>query len=281
MKKSGRMAHKNPWVRLGIGIVLLIGAAIFIFPFLWMISTSFKSMEEYYQGGLSLLVRDPQFGNYGKALTTFPFVVYFRNTLVTTIVPMILTCFFSSLTGYGFARIHAPGSNIWFMLLLSTMMLPAHVTMIPNFILFRNVGWINTLYPLIVPGSLISVFNIFLTRQFFMRMPANLEESARIDGCSAFIIWLRIYLPLSKPVLTTVAIFSFMGHWNDFMGPLIYINSDRLKTLTLGLRSFVGLYVTETNLLMAASIVVIFPCILVFFFFQKYFIQGITFSGSK
>jgi multiple sugar transport system permease protein len=280
-KPVGVKSWRNRSAKVIIWLILFAGAIIFLFPFLWMISTSFKSMEEYYQPGLRLFVQEPHPENYFKALTTFPFGIYLKNTLVVTLTSMIFTCVFTSLTGYGFARIRVPGSNLWFMIMLSTMMLPGHVTMIPTFILFRNIGWINTLYPLIIPSAFTSVFNIFLTRQFFMRMPANLEESARIDGCSAFIIWLYIYLPLSKPVMATVAIFSFMGHWNDFMNPLIYINSDNLKTLTLGLRSFVGLYVTETNLLMAASIVVILPCILLFFFFQRYFIQGITFSGGK
>lgn len=167
------------------------------------------------------------------------------------------------------------------MIMLSTMMLPGQVTMIPNYILFRNLGWLDSLYPLTVPSLCAGAFNVFLLRQFYMRMPDNLGDAARIDGCGYFATWLRIYFPLTRPALSAIAIFSFMGSWNDFMGPLIYINTQKYKTLALGLRAFVSDNTTETNLLMAATLVVILPCIVLFFCCQKYFIQGITFTGSK
>ncbi len=277
----GSNSAKSRIGRAIIWVALLMGCVVFLFPFLWMISTSLKTLEEYYEPGINLLVKNPQPQNYVKALTTFPFGQYLRNTLLTTLIPVVLMCLSSAMVGYGFARCHAPGANIWFMVMLATMMVPGHVTMVPNFILFRTLSWINTLYPLIVPAMFGGAFNIFLMRQFYMRMPKNLEEAAKIDGCGAFKTWARIFLPLSKPVITTVAIFTFIGGWNDFMGPLIYINSDKLKTLSLGLRSFISQYTTQTNLLMAASIVVILPCILLFFFLQRYFIQGITFTGEK
>jgi ABC-type sugar transport system, permease component len=277
----GSNSTKSRIGRAIIWLVLLFGCVVFLIPFFWMISTSLKTLEEYYEPGINLLVKNPQPQNYVKALTTFPFDLYLFNTLLTTLIPVVFMCLSSAMVGYGFARCRAPGANFWFMIMLATMMVPGHVTMVPNFILFRTLGWINTLYPLIVPSMFGGAFNIFLMRQFYMRMPKNLEEAAKIDGCGAFKTWIRIFLPLSKPVITTVAIFTFIGGWNDFMGPLIYINSDKYKTLSLGLRSFISQYTTQTNLLMAASIVVILPCILLFFFMQRYFIQGITFTGEK
>lgn len=268
-------------VRIIIWLSLVGIACLLMYPFLWMISTSLRTMEEVYTSGLSLVVENPKPQNFIKALTTFPFFLYLGNTLLTAIIPMIMTCLSSSLVGYGFAKIPARGSKLMFMIMLSTMMLPGHVTMIPNFIIFKNLDWINSLYPLICTSIFSGGFNVFLMRQFYLRMTESLDEAARIDGCTTFQIWSKIYIPLSKPVLVTVALFEFMGRWSDFMGPLIYVNSDRYKTLQLGLRSFITDYTTETNLLMAASLVIILPCIIIFFFFQKYFIKGITFTGEK
>ncbi len=286
MKKIQRPLGSNTLShRLGRAVVwmlLVSGCVIFLIPFLWMIATSLKTVEEYYEPGINLIVKNPQPGNYVTALTTFPFGVYLKNTVLTTVFPLIFTCLSCAMVGFGFARCEAPGKNVIFMIVLSTMMLPGHVMMVPNFIIYKTFGWVNTLYPLIV-GSIFGggAFNIFLMRQFYMRLPKNLDDAAKIDGCGPFRMWFDIFLPLTKPVVTTIAIFTFMGKWNDFMDPLIYINSDHLKTLALGLRSFTTEYTTQTNLLMAASIVVIFPCILTFFLLQRYFIQGITFIGEK
>jgi multiple sugar transport system permease protein len=264
-----------------IGLVLICGALVLMIPLLWMISTSLKSLDELYEPGFNLWINNIQWDNYSKALSAFPFWIYLKNTLLTTLIPIIGTTLSSSLVAFGFARIQAPGSSILFMIMLATMMIPEHVTMIPTFILFRHLDWLDSLYPLIIPSFFGSAFFIFLFRQFYMRLPMNLDDAARIDGCNTFQIWQRIFLPLSKPAIATVAIFVFMGKWNDFFSPLIYINSDRWKTLALGLRTFQGQYTTEVNLLMAASLVVILPCIVLFFFAQRYFIEGITFTGSK
>lgn len=280
-KKMSSIKRQHKILIIITYVFISIIGIIFLLPFVWMISSSLKTLEEIFQPGLNLLVKEPHWDNYVKALNAFPFFTYLKNTLITTIIPIIGVTLSSSLVAFGFARIKAPGSNILFLIVLATMMIPSHVTMIPVFILFRNFNWINTLYPLIVPAFFGTPFFIFLMRQFFMRMPSNLEDAARIDGCSTFQIWAKIFLPLSWPAITTVAIFEFMGKWNDFMGPLIYINSERLKTLSLGLMSFEGQYTTDINLLMAATLVVILPCIVLFFLAQRYFIEGITFTGSK
>jgi multiple sugar transport system permease protein len=197
------------------------------------------------------------------------------------LIPIIGVVFSCSLVGYAFARFKVRGSGILFMIVLSTMLLPGEVTMIPQFILFKNLGMLNTLYPLIVPAFFGSPFYIFLFRQFYARLPVGLEEAALIDGCSYFKIWRTIFLPLSRPALIGVGVMVFMGNWNNFMGPLIYVNSDKWKTLPLGLAGFQGTYATDTNLLMAAAVVITLPCIILFFTAQRAFMEGLTFTGSK
>lgn len=279
--KSDRISINRRISHLCIYLILTLLAVAFAFPLVWMVSTSLKSTREFFTPGIHILVKDVQWGNYQEALTKFPFFLYLKNTLTVTVCNVVFTCLSCSLVAYGFARVYAPGKQLLFMLMLSTMMLPGQVTMIPSYILFRNLGWLDSLYPLIVPSLFASAFNVFLLRQFYMRMPDNLEDAAKIDGCGYFATWLRIYFPLTKPALAAIAIFTFMGSWNDFMGPLIYINTQKYKTLALGLRAFVSEYTSDTNLLMAASLVVILPCIILFFCCQKYFIQGITFTGTK
>jgi ABC-type glycerol-3-phosphate transport system permease component len=187
----------------------------------------------------------------------------------------------SSLVAYGFARFRFAGRRALFLLVLSTMMLPAQVTMVPLFILFRTFGWIDTLKPLIVPAFFGSAFSIFLFRQYFMTLPRALDEAALIDGATRLDILRRIILPLSKPVIATVAVFSFLARWNDFMGPLIYLSSQRKFTLSLGLASFQGEYSTDWNLMMAASLVVMAPCLALFFAAQRHFVSGIVMTGLR
>lgn len=279
--RSDKISINRRISHLCIYLILVLLTVVFAFPLLWMVSSSLKSTNEFFRPGIHLWVENIQWGNYKEALSKFPFFLYLRNTLTVTLCNVTFSCLSCSLVAYGFARVYAPGKQFIFMLMLSTMMLPGQVTMIPNYILFRNLGWLDSLYPLIVPSLFGSAFHIFLLRQFYMRMPDNLEDAAKIDGCGYFATWLRIYLPLTRPALASIAIFCFMGSWNDFMGPLIYINTQKYKTLALGLRAFVSEYTSDTNLLMAASLVVIMPCIILFFCCQKYFIQGITFTGTK
>jgi multiple sugar transport system permease protein len=204
-----------------------------------------------------------------------------RNTVWITALSMFGTLLSCSWVVYGFARFRFPGRDFFFLLLLATMMLPAHVTLIPLFILFREFNWLNTYLPLIVPAFFGNAFFIFLLRQFFMTIPTELDDAAKIDGCSYVGIWWRILLPLTKPALATVAIFSFIGNWNEFLLPLIYLNDESKFTLTLGLATFRGLYHTQWGYLMAASVTVLLPCLVVFFLAQRSFVEGITFSGLQ
>lgn len=222
------------------------------------------------------------FSNYPKALTTMPFLTYTRNTLIITGVNMIGTVFSASLVAYSFAKLRWKGRDIWFIVMLATMMLPSQVTQIPLFVLYKKLGWLNTYYPLVV-GSFFGggAFNIFLLRQFFSTLPNELSEAAKVDGCSEMRIFLNIVLPLCKPALATIAIFSFMGSWNDFFGPLIYLTEPQKYTIALGLRAFQGYSGVQWNLLMAASVVTALPTLILFFCFQNYFVKGITLTGIK
>jgi multiple sugar transport system permease protein len=278
--KKGRNASRKSahWLAY---LVLIVGSLAFLYPFIWMISASLRSLEEIAVSGMNVWPESWRWDNYVKALTAFPFGSYLINTLLTTIFPIIGTVLSCSLVGYAFARFKVKGSGFLFLLVLSTMLLPGEVTMIPQFILFKKLGMLDSLYPLIVPAFFGSPFYIFLFRQFYSRLPVGLEEAAIIDGCGYFKIWRTIFLPLSKPALIGVGVMVFMGSWNNFMGPLIYINSDKWKTLTLGLAGFQGTYATSTNLLMSAAIVITLPCIILFFVAQRAFMEGLTFSGSK
>ncbi|MGG6311975.1 carbohydrate ABC transporter permease [Paenibacillus macerans] len=278
---SANKGGKNAATRILAYIVLIAGSVAFLYPFIWMIAASLRSLEEIARSGMGVWPQNWRWENYAKALTAFPFGRYLVNSLITTILPIVGTVFSCSLVGYAFARLKVKGSGLMFVLVLSTMLLPGEVTMIPQFILFKNLGMLDSLYPLIVPAFFASPFYIFLFRQFYSRLPVGLEEAAIIDGCGYFKIWRTIFLPLSKPALMAVGVMVFMGSWNNFMGPLIYVNSDRWKTLTLGLAGFQGTYSTDTNLLMAAAVVITLPCIVLFFTAQKAFMEGLTFSGSK
>lgn len=277
----GRLNERSMLTTILLYAFLLTLSVVFLYPLLWMASSSVRSLEEIAKSGLNLVPQVWHFDNYTTVFNSFPFWLYLKNSLLTTIIPIISTTLVSSLVAFAFARIRVPGRNILFMLVLATMFLPGEVTIIPNFILFKNLGMINTLYPLILPSFFGSPFFIFLLRQFYAGLPKSLEEAAIIEGANMFQIWWKIFLPLSKPALTAVGVLIFMGRWNDFFGPLIYVNSDRWKTLPIGLAGFQNQYSVQTNLLMAATILMILPCIFLFFFSQRAFIQGITFTGSK
>ncbi|MCL4509096.1 MAG: carbohydrate ABC transporter permease [Chloroflexi bacterium] len=263
-------------------LTLGIGGIFVCIPFFWMLSTSLKNEGAVFLYPPQWIPQPLQPQNYAQALTVLPFALFFRNTLITTLVPLVGALFSCSIVAYSFARLRWPGRDIWFLVVLATLMLPEQVTMIPRFILFRNLGWINTFYPLIVPPFFaIGAFNVFLLRQFFMTVSTETDDAAKIDGAGVFGIYWRILLPLSKPALAAVAVFIFKAHWDDFLGPLIYLHSQGMFTLALGLRAFQGEYGTDWNLLMAASLVVMLPVLLLFFFLQRYFIQGIVFTGIK
>jgi len=223
-----------------------------------------------------------EWSNYKDALTVVPFFKYFLNTMLIELFVITGIVITSSLAGYSFARLKWPFRNIMFGLVLSTLMMPYAVTLIPTFMLWKSLGAINTYLPLIVPAWFGGgAFNIFLLRQFFNTIPRDLDEAAYMDGANPLIVLWRIMLPLSKPALIVVTIFAFIGTWNDFLGPLIYLSSDEKFTLALGLASFRGLYNAQWGYLMAASSAVVAPIIVLFFFGQRYFIEGITLTGIK
>jgi len=220
--------------------------------------------------------------NFAAAVRAIPFGRYTLNTLMLCLLTMLGTTLSNSLVAYGFARIDWPGRDFYFAVTLATMMVPFPVTMISLYALFKNLGWVGTWLPLWVPSFFGGAFNIFLLRQFYLSIPNDLTEAARIDGCSEFQIYWRIILPLSKPALAVVALFQFMGTWNDFMGPLLYLNDQNKFTLSLGLQFFQSQSGgTEWHLLMAASTLMLLPILVLFFFTQKQFIQGIVTTGMK
>lgn len=269
--------------RITLTYVVLIGlSCVFLIPFFWMLSTSFTEAGKVIMRDRPWIPTPVVWRNYVEALTVLPFHLFLKNTLIITISCIIGQTLSASLVAFGFSRMRFPGRDVLFIMVLSTMMLPAQVTMIPTFVLFTYLRWIDTLKPLIVPAFFGGgAFFIFLLRQFFMTIPNDLEDAAKIDGCSPLGIYWNVAVPLSKPALATVAIFSFMAHWNDFMGPLIYTQSMENKTLALGLNSFKGLHGTEYHLMMAASISVLIPVLVIFFCAQKYFVKGIVLTGLK
>jgi ABC-type glycerol-3-phosphate transport system permease component len=249
-------------------------------PFFWMILTSFKSQTDMMTTKIWPSAFHPE--NYPKALTLLPFFSYLKNTMFLVVVNVIGAVTTSSLVAYAFARINWKGRDAWFVCVLATMMLPSQVTQIPLFIVYKRLGWLNTYTPLTI-GSYLGggAFNIFLLRQFFKTLPEELSEAAKIDGCTEIGIFSRIILPLCKPALATIALFTFMGTWNDFYGPLIYLTQPEKFTIALGLRAFQGYNSTQYNYLMAASVVCTIPTLTLFFCFQNYFIEGITLTGIK
>ncbi|MCX7919693.1 MAG: carbohydrate ABC transporter permease [bacterium] len=271
--------------RLFIAVVYLLctaGAILFILPFLWMVSTSLKDSTAVFTFPPKWIPQPIKWSNYPESWTLLPFTRFLINTCIITFSCIIGQVVSAALVAYGFARIPFKGNRILFLILISTMMLPGQVTMIPSFLIFKALHWIDTFKPLIVPAFFGGgAFFIFLLRQFFLTIPRDLDEAATIDGCNKFDIFWRIILPLSKPALATVVVFSFIGHWNDFMGPLIYLNSEHNFTLAVGLNLFQGYHTTAYNLLMAASLIVLAPVLIIFFLAQRYFIEGITLTGIK
>jgi multiple sugar transport system permease protein len=274
----------------GIAIygVLLLLSALFLTPFLFALSSSLKKLDGVYAYPPALWPGQPQWANYKRAVTLLPFGLFLLNSLFLTLACVVGQLLTGSLVAYSFARLRWPGRDLMFVVLLSTMMLPGQVTMIPTFIMWTHlrdltgIDWVGTFKPLIVPSYLGGApVYIFLMRQFFKGIPIELEEAARLDGCSTFQIFRRIVLPLSRPVLATVAVLAFIGHWHDFMGPLIYLDRVETYTLQLGLRMFQTVNGGFTHYLMAASILTLLPVLVLFFFAQRQLIQGITLSGIK
>ncbi len=263
---------------------LTVGGVLMMLPFAWLVSSSLKGPNEVFVLPPEWIPNPPRWENYTEVLSALPFLQYLRNTLTITFLAMIGQVVTSAMSAYAFARLRWPGRDLVFAVILATIMVPYTVTLIPTFILFKALHWLDTFLPLIVPywfGG--GAFFIFLLRQFFRTIPLELDESARIDGASSWVIFTRIILPLSKPALAVVTIFSFLSHWNDFFGPLVYLSSADKRTLALGLAALQGLQWGRdmTHLVMAVSVIMIAPIILLFFLAQRAFIEGIVLTGIK
>lgn len=269
------------WRRLLV-LALLWGVAIlFLIPLLWMFSSSLKPTYQIFETPPRWIPIPPRWENYSEALTTLPFALYIRNTAVITLITIIGHLLSCTLIAYAFARLRATGRDALFVVMLATMMLPYPVTMTPLYVIFNRLGWINTILPLTAPAFFGSAFYIFLMRQFFMTIPRDFEDAARIDGANTLQIIARIMAPMALPALATVTIFTFQATWNDFLAPLIYLQRPELYTVTLGLQFFRSTYTTNWAYLMAASLVTTLPVIVVFFAAQQYFIEGISLTGVK
>lgn len=273
-KRVAPLLHK-----LLVYILLLLGAVMFILPFMWMLTTSLKPSQQVFTFPPQFFPNSFEWHNYIDGWTVLPFTRFLFNTVIVTAATVLGNLVSCALPAYAFARLRAPGRGVLFLLMLATMMIPAEVTLVPTFILFSKMKLVNTLWPLILPAWFGYPFSIFLLRQFFMGIPRELDEAARIEGANHWQILTKIILPLSKPALATVAIFAFVGNWNNLLGPLIYLRSSDQFTLALGLKLFNGQYVTNYNQLMAVSILTILPIMTIFFIAQKYFIRGVTLTG--
>jgi multiple sugar transport system permease protein len=273
------------WPRIAERIVqhtiLIVLSVVFLIPLFWMVSGSVKTIGDMNAFPVVWFPKTLTLENYIYGLQVFPFARYFFNTAVICIASMIGAAFSSAMVAYGLARIQWRWRTPLFAVILGTMMIPFYVTMVPLFQIFRTLGWVNTWLPLIVPHFFGVPFFIFLLRQFFMSIPNEMSESARIDGASEWTIFIRVILPLAKPALAAVALFQFLASWNDLLGPLIYLSDASTYTVSQGLNFFRGEYSTQFGPLMAASTLVVIPVIVVFFFAQRTFIQGITLTGVK
>lgn len=268
------------FLRILVYGALLILALSMLVPFLWMAATAFMDDLEVYRFPPQLVPQQWRWSNFKEALTLLPFDRFFFNTLIVAlgaVLGQLATC---ALAAYAFARMNFKGRDKIFALYLGTMMIPAIVTLIPAFLIINAFGWMNTYWGLVTP-ALTSVWGIFLLRQFFLTIPRDYEDVARLDGASEFTIFWKIILPLSKPALATLAIFAFMGSWKDFLWPLIVTSRNDMRTVEVGIAMFHSLHATNWPYQMAAAIVVMLPIVIVFFLAQRYFIRGITLTGLK
>jgi ABC-type glycerol-3-phosphate transport system permease component len=281
-------ARRRARLKRGVGRVVLywlviVLSLLFALPFLWMLSTSLKDDPQTYRVPPIWIPNPMRFSNYPEAMQAQPFGRFFLNTLRYAVPSVLGSIISAALVAYGFARIRWWGRDLLFFICISTLMIPFQVTMIPLYIIFKNFGWLNSYKPLVVPAFFGNAYFIFLMRQFFMTIPQELSDAARIDGCSELGILWRIMLPLSKPVLAAIALFQFMWAWNDYLGPLIFLSKEELYPIALGLELFRSQFQQKLvwPYLMAASTVTILPVVLIFFFTQRTFVEGITLTGVK
>jgi multiple sugar transport system permease protein len=261
--------------------VLVIYAIITMIPFLWALSSSFKTLEEIVSGVISFIPRNFTLDNYKQIFVKqdlFPRWLF--NSVFIAVCITILNLFLNSMAGYALARIHFAGRKALFIIILAVLMIPAQVTLIPNYLILKSLGWLNTYQGMIVPGAINATF-IFMMRQFFINFPKELEEAAELDGLTKLGTFFRVVLPLARPALAAQAIFVFMGAWNEFMKPLIIMSSPEMFTLPLGLNTFKGQFISYWNYIMAASMIFTVPVLVIYAFFNRYFIKGISFTGGK
>ncbi|MFC7786821.1 MULTISPECIES: carbohydrate ABC transporter permease [unclassified Rossellomorea] len=277
MQKSIQFIRSKSFL---IHFILIMGSIVMLFPFVWMILTSLKTYAESIQVPPVMIPEDFQWKNYEEVFTLLPFFKFMLNTFIITVLRTAGQLFLCSLAAYAFARIVFPGRNLLFVLALSVLMVPGQVFLLPQYMIMVKLGWLNTLQAVVVPG-LFSAFGTFLLRQFFMGLPKELEEAARLDGCNHFQIYWRIMLPLAKPGLIALGIFTILWSWNELMWPMIVNSSPDAMTLAVGLSSLQGQYGTNYPILMAGSFLAVLPMLILFIILQKQFIEGIAITGGK
>lgn len=271
------------WTRVwlvGLQLLMTVLLVSFLVPTFWMISSSLKPSTEVFVHPIQWLPREPRWRNYADAFALLPLTTFMVNTLIIVFWAVLGTVISSAMVAYSFARLRWPGRDAWFALLLATMMLPDVVTLVPRFVLFKELNWLDTLLPLIVPyWTGLSAVYVFLMRQFFRGIPSELDDAASIDGASRLRVLLQILLPLSKPVLATVAVFALLQHYNDYINPLIYIRSMENWPMALGLQAYNDAYAKNWEIVFAASTVMVAPMVIIFLFAQRFFVQGIAMTG--
>ena len=275
-REAGRLA------RLALAVVVLtIGAVTMVLPLVWMVSTSLKNLAEANAFPPAWIPSTPRWSNYQEIFDRVPFALFIFNSFKVTVLGVVGQLLTTSMAGFVFARLRFWGREPLFLLLLATLMIPPQVTLVPQYLIFKELGWVNSHLALLMPFWFGGAFGTFLMRQFFLTIPQDLVDAARIDGCTPLRMFWEIFLPLSVPALATLAIFTFLGRWNDLLGPVIYLNASDLMTVTIGISYFIGQYYADTPLLMAASFVSIVPTVLLFVVAQRYFIRGVVLSGLK
>jgi multiple sugar transport system permease protein len=276
----GMRVQTNVIHGVSYGVLILIGISMLI-PFIWMLSTSLKNIAQAQVYPPVWVPQPPLWSNYHEVMVQVPFGQFIINSFKISIfgvIGQVVTC---SMAAYALARLRFRGRDALFVVLLATLMIPYQVVMIPQFLIFKAFGWVNTHYALIVPFWLGGAFGTFLLRQFFLSLPSELGDAAKVDGCNPFQTYLRIYMPLTKPAVATLAVLTFMSRWNDLLGPLIYLNRPEMMTVTAGLSYFQGQYFADMPLLMAGSVISLIPTLVLFAIAQRYFVQGVVLSGLK
>jgi multiple sugar transport system permease protein len=262
-------------------VVLIIGSVSFLLPFIWMLTTSLKNDSQIYTFPVQWVPNPVQWENYARLFAQAPMWVYLRNTVVLTVFGVAFSLIGSSIAAYAFARLRFPGRDAMFFIMLATIMIPDWATLIPRYIMFGKLGWLDTYLPILLPALFATPFNTFLLRQFFLSIPQELEDAAKVDGAGTMRCFLQIVVPMSRSALLIVGLFAFLYYWNDFLGPLIYLSSDNKFPISLGIMNFASQQVQDFALMMGAATVAMAPCVILFFIAQRWFIQGVVITGVK